>query len=49
MISVGEECDDANTSSGDGCDFKCSIESGYEWTSSPSIWMIVWGNGNRNL
>jgi len=32
----GEECDDGDTASGDGCSATCQIESGWSCTGEPS-------------
>jgi cysteine-rich repeat protein len=36
-----EECDDMNTSDGDGCSATCSVEPGYECTGEPSRCVLV--------
>ncbi len=35
-IDAGEECDDTNTTDGDGCDMSCAIEEGYSCSGEPS-------------
>ncbi len=34
---AGEQCDDNNTNSGDGCSNVCAVESGYTCTQTPSV------------
>ena len=50
VTSTGEESDDKNVSSADGCSNTCKIESGYKWTQNPttniSVCVKVWGDGN---
>jgi len=37
MLNAGEECDDGNTTSGDGCSFPgCTVEAGYVCQGEPS-------------
>jgi len=36
-ISGIEQCDDANSASGDGCSSQCKIEAGYTCTGTPSV------------
>ncbi len=36
-INVGEECDDGNTNSSDGCSEMCEVEFGYSCTGQPSV------------
>ena len=46
MISGDEQCDDDNTTSGDGCSPTCQIEPGYTCTTdSPSVCAVTCGNG----
>ena len=40
IVEGGEDCDDGNTSSGDGCSLTCTIESGYFCSGSPSVCII---------
>ena len=44
-----EKWDDANTNSGDGCDYQCNVETGYSCTggssSSTDTWNSVCGDG----
>jgi cysteine-rich repeat protein len=35
--AVGEACDDHNALSGDGCDWSCVIEDGYQCSGEPSV------------
>ena len=37
IIDASEQCDDANTVSGDGCSSNCSVEQGYFCTNQPSV------------
>jgi cysteine-rich repeat protein len=37
VIDTGEECDDSNTTAGDGCGSDCQIEQGFECTGEPSV------------
>jgi cysteine-rich repeat protein len=42
----GEACDDADTSSGDGCSATCTVESGWSCTgNAPTVCSEVCGNG----
>ncbi|MCA9529032.1 MAG: DUF4215 domain-containing protein [Myxococcales bacterium] len=34
---TGEQCDDGNTTSGDGCSGTCQVEPGYECSGEPSV------------
>ena len=44
-----EQCDDGNTSNGDGCSATCNLEPGYSCTGSPSICTaIVCGDGVKS-
>ncbi len=45
IIEPGEECDDGNTLSGDGCSATCRIEQGWECTGEPSVCVTVCGDG----
>ncbi|WP_431603497.1 DUF4215 domain-containing protein [Corallococcus macrosporus] len=47
-ISPREECDDGNTTAGDGCNATCGIEPGYGCTGAPSACARTCGNGNLN-
>ncbi len=44
VISTGEACDDNNTSSGDGCNILCNVESGYSCSGEPSTCTLLCGN-----
>jgi two-component system OmpR family response regulator len=35
--TYGEECDDGNNNSGDGCDSACLVEDGYQCSGEPSV------------
>ena len=37
MMDAGEECDDKNVTSGDGCSATCKIETGYACKNAPNI------------
>lgn len=37
IIGTGEQCDDSNSNSGDGCSSTCNIESGWICTGEPSV------------
>ena len=41
VLDSGEECDDGNTNSGDGCSSTCTIESGFACSGEPSTCTIV--------
>ncbi|MBN2800229.1 MAG: DUF4215 domain-containing protein, partial [Deltaproteobacteria bacterium] len=47
--SRSEECDDANTSDGDGCAADCTIESGYTCKNAPDLNTGSNDNGDRAL
>ncbi|MAE42779.1 hypothetical protein CMO93_03335 [Candidatus Woesearchaeota archaeon] len=36
IVQLGEDCDDNNSIEGDGCNFACVVELGYNCTGSPS-------------
>jgi len=40
-IGIGEECDDTNFISGDGCSDICQIEEGWECSGEPSICSLI--------
>jgi cysteine-rich repeat protein len=42
--SLGEQCDDNDTNSGDGCNAACQVENGYICTSEPSNCTLSCGN-----
>lgn len=46
IILSPEECDDGDTSGGDGCDSNCEIEAGYSCVGEPSVCTADCGNGN---
>ena len=37
LISSGEQCDDGGTTTGDGCDATCQVESSWGCTGAPSV------------
>ncbi len=43
--SAGEQCDDNNTGSGDGCNAACQVENGWTCESEPSVCELSCGNG----
>ena len=47
--SAGENWDDKNVVSGDGCSSTCQVENGYQWSQNPttniSVCIKSWGNG----
>jgi len=45
IVSTGEFCDDGNTTTGDGCNALCQVETGWECTGSPSSCIQLCGNG----
>jgi len=51
VVDEGEECDDSNTTNGDGCSSSCTVETDYDCgTASPSVCTLVTsscGNGLR--
>ena len=52
VVESGEQCDDRNRLSGDGCDMQCKVENGYTCTGSPSVCVpsvnALCGNGLPN-
>ncbi|MFH2006136.1 MAG: DUF4215 domain-containing protein [bacterium] len=44
IVSAGEACDDGNTTTGDGCNALCQVESGWECSGSPSSCSRLCGN-----
>jgi len=42
--SIGEQCDDANTNPGDGCDSSCQIEDGWTCSGEPSVCSEICGD-----
>jgi cysteine-rich repeat protein len=45
IVGGAEQCDDNNTTSGDGCSGTCTIESGYICTGVPSVCTAICGDG----
>ncbi|MBI3784775.1 MAG: VCBS repeat-containing protein, partial [Deltaproteobacteria bacterium] len=45
VVESGEQCDDGNTTAGDGCGAGCAIEAGYVCTGSPSACTTICGDG----
>lgn len=45
VVTATEECDDANTDPGDGCDPACSVEKGYTCEGAPSQCATECGDG----
>jgi cysteine-rich repeat protein len=45
---VGEQCDDGNSASGDGCNAACQVENGWICTGTPSTCTPSCGNGVWN-
>jgi cysteine-rich repeat protein len=50
LIEVGEDCDDDNVSSGDGCQSDCEVQSGWNCSGQPSncTAKIACGNGVKD-
>src|SRR5262245_66603296 len=46
--SQGEQCDDGNTTNGDGCSSTCTIEPGFTCSGEPSVCTPTCGNGVVN-
>ena len=44
-LEVGEQCDDGNTTSGDGCDGACTIETGWTCASPGQACQALCGDG----
>ncbi len=44
IVSATEACDDGNSSSGDGCNILCNIETGWACTGEPSTCTVLCGN-----
>src|SRR5262249_52894270 len=40
-----EQCDDGNTTAGDGCDASCKLESGWTCMGTPSVCSTTCGDG----
>jgi cysteine-rich repeat protein len=45
VIDAGEQCDDGNIVSGDGCSTTCTIESGWTCAGQPSVCHTTCGDG----
>jgi cysteine-rich repeat protein/predicted outer membrane repeat protein len=45
LIEGPEDCDDANTETGDGCDGTCMVERGWACSGEPSVCITVCGDG----
>jgi uncharacterized delta-60 repeat protein len=45
VVDAGEQCDDGNTSNGDGCSASCAVENGWECVNAPSLCAPVCGDG----
>jgi cysteine-rich repeat protein len=43
-MDTGEQCDDGNETSGDGCSDQCQVEDGYECFGTPSTCTLMCGN-----
>ncbi|MEY3897446.1 MAG: hypothetical protein RLZZ214_2967, partial [Verrucomicrobiota bacterium] len=41
IVQVGESCDDANLTNGDGCTATCSVQSGFSCIGSPSVCTVI--------
>ncbi len=46
-VEAGEQCDDQNIGSGDGCSAACRVEDGYECTGAPSVCATGGNNGGN--
>ncbi|MFP2930290.1 DUF4215 domain-containing protein [Pyxidicoccus sp. 3LG] len=44
-LDEAEQCDDGNTTAGDGCDTACTIEAGYDCSGNPSACAVTCGDG----
>ena len=45
VVATGfEECDDGNTTAGDGCDASCALETGWSCAGAPSVCALDCGN-----
>jgi len=44
-VVTGENCDDGNLNTGDGCANNCTVEAGWSCTGSPSVCAPVCGDG----
>jgi cysteine-rich repeat protein len=47
LAAGGENCDDGNSNSGDGCSGSCTVENGYTCTGLPSVCTTTCGDGKR--
>lgn len=45
QIDGNEECDDAGTAAGDGCDAACLVEDGFDCNGEPSVCELICGDG----
>jgi cysteine-rich repeat protein len=45
ILHRGEDCDDGNTTSGDGCSGVCSVEPGFDCSGEPSLCLSECGDG----
>jgi CSLREA domain-containing protein len=45
VIDLGEQCDDGNTASGDGCSASCAVETGWSCSDEPSTCASQCGDG----
>ena len=48
-VEIGEDCDDNNTTNGDGCSSTCTVESGYTCTGDPSTCTLDPVCGNNDV
>lgn len=49
IIELSEECDDQNTTAGDGCAADCTVELAYSCTGEPSTCVTTCGNGTVEI
>ncbi len=45
VVAVGEQCDDGNLTTGDGCNANCQIERGWSCSGAPMVCDTVCGDG----
>ncbi|MFP2909347.1 DUF4215 domain-containing protein, partial [Pyxidicoccus sp. 3LFB2] len=45
VVSLREDCDDNNTTNGDGCSATCAVENGYACSGAPSVCRTSCGDG----
>jgi cysteine-rich repeat protein len=45
ILDLGEQCDDGNSASGDGCSSSCATEPGYGCAGEPSLCSAICGDG----